>query len=137
MDLQPARLLLVHGTIVVLLGLLAGLPYWWTIIRKHSRETSRAWRVAHATVTLTGVLMLAVGLLYGFADLDASLRSLLQVAFILSGYSFAFALTIGALTGRRALLPSANALDVLLFGGHLMGAAGAIVGTGLLLCGLL
>lgn len=136
MNIQPARLLLIHGCIVVLLGLLAGIPYWWSIIRKADETISRAWRAAHATVTLAGMLMLVVGLLEGFANLSSTSQSVLRAAFIVSGYSFAFALIIGAITGRRALWPTASALDMLLFAGHFLGAVGAVVGMGLLLSGL-
>ena len=137
MDFRPLQLLLVHGSIIILLGLLAGFSYWWVIIRKYKQEISRAWCVAHVTITLFGVLMLIVGLLDAFADMNNSLRFILHTAFIVSGYSFAFALIVGALIGRRALLPSTNILDVVLFSGHLLGAAGAFIGMCLLLYGFL
>lgn len=136
MEAQPLHQFLVHGSIVILSGLLAGIPYWWSVIRKASEAKARAWRTAHTTVTMTGMLMLVVGLMFGMTDLSESAQSTLAAAFIVSGYSFAFALIVGALTGRRALWPTSSPLDILLFAGHTLGTTGAVVGVLLLLYGL-
>lgn len=40
--------LLFHGAIVVLIGLLSGIPYGSAIIKKKGKSVIRAWRVAHS-----------------------------------------------------------------------------------------
>ena len=136
MDTQPIHCLLIHGTIVLLFGLLSGLPFWITIIRKKSGDAIRGWRVAHTTLIGCGMLLILAGLANIYINLTEGLRTLLVWALVVSGYSFTFALVVGAGTGRRALLPTSNALDILLFLGHFFGAVGAFVGIGLFLYGL-
>jgi hypothetical protein len=123
---------MVHGAVVILLGLAAGIFYWTDIILKRNQEKIRAWRAAHGTLVLFGTLMLVVALIETSSP-DAPVSALLLGwIFVTAGYSFACALMIGAATGRRALLPGRHPLDMVLFAGHLIGALGSIVGTVLL-----
>lgn len=137
MDVHPVRFLLVHGSIVLLIGLLAGIPFWVTIIRGKESGGVRAWRVAHTTLIVCGLVILVVGLAGPHLGLSAGLHTLLKWVFAVSGYSFAFALVVGAGIGRRALTPTPPGIDTLLFLGHFVGAVGAIVGSCLFLYGLL
>ena len=137
METQSVRLLAVHGTIVLLLGLISGIPYWYVIIRRKAEQSIRAWRVAHTTLALCGLIMLVVALMSPYLDLSAKLITIMVWLLVVSGYGFVFALIVGAATRRPALLPGEDVLNVLLFLGHLVGAVGAILGACLLLYGLL
>jgi len=137
MDTQPVRFLLVHGSIVLLVGLLAGIPFWVAIIRGQESSVVRAWRVAHTTLITCGLAILVVSLTSPHLVLSAGLRIFLKWVFAASGYSFAFALVVGAGIGRRALTPMPLGINTLLFMGHLIGAAGAILGSCVFLYGLL
>jgi hypothetical protein len=137
MDLQPAGALLVHGSIVVLFGLLSGIPFWLAILRHREQGTIRAWRVAHTTLIAFGLLMVVVGVIDPHLALRTELRSLLVLALIVSGYGFVFALVIGAATGLRALTPKPWGFNTLLFLGHLLGATGSIIAMVIILYGLL
>ena len=137
MDTQPVRSLLIHGSIVLLLGLLSGIPFWIAIIKGRDDTAIRPWRVAHATLISCGLVMIAVSLISPRPVLSESLRSLLQWLFIISGYGFVFALVIGAATGYRALTPTPAGFNTLLFIGHLIGVVGALLGICLVLYGLL
>jgi hypothetical protein len=128
---------MVHGSIVLLFGLLSGIPFWAAVIRGQAETAIRAWRVAHTTLTVCGLIMLVVGLMNTYLDLNTGLRTLLVWVLVVSGYGFTFALVVGAGTGRRALRPTSNAMDTLLFMGHLFGAVGAILGMCIFLYGLL
>ena len=57
---MPALQLLLHGTIVLVVGLLAGVPYGRAITAGSSEERIRAWRVAHTGLTSGGGVMIAV-----------------------------------------------------------------------------
>lgn len=136
METQSAHMLLVHGCIFLLLGLAAGLPFWWVIIRRKPGGNTRAWRVAHTTLLMFGLLVIVIAMLSSRLDLSSRLIALLNVALLVSGYSFALALIVGAVLERRALLPTRNIADVVLFAGHVFGATGVTLGIGLLLYGL-
>ncbi len=49
---EPARHLLFHGAIILLLGLLAGGPYGKAILKKEPDSLIFAWRVAHSALSL-------------------------------------------------------------------------------------
>lgn len=131
---MSAQLIVVHGTIVLLLGLISGIPYWYVIIKRKADESIRAWRVAHTTLTICGLIMLVIGLLSALL-IDVELIRLVLWSLVVSGYSFAFALIVGAAAKRPALLPGGGVLNLLLFLGHLTGAVGAILGVGIFLYG--
>ena len=137
MDTQPVRFLLVHGSIVLLAGLLAGTPFWLAIIRTAESAVIRAWRVAHTTLIAGGLTILVVGIVSPYLALSAGLHTLLPWVFVISGYSFVFALVVGAATGQRALTPLPFGVNTLLFAGHFIGASGAILGMCVFLYGLL
>jgi len=136
MDTQPIHSLLVHGSIVFLFGLLSGLPFWVAIIRNQGHETIRAWRVAHTTLIGCGLMMLAAGMIGSYLELSSEMSTLLIWALVSSGYAFIIALVGGAMTGRRALVPTPVGINTILFLGHLVGATGAVVGVVLILYGL-
>ncbi len=134
---NPIRLLLVHGSIVVFLGLLAGFPFWLAIIRDRGASRIQAWRVAHTTVLVDGLLLLVVGLLSHQADFGGAIMAVAAWALVASAYGFVFALIVGAWAGERGLNPIPLGVNSLFFVGHAVGATGAMVGMGLVLYGLL
>jgi hypothetical protein len=56
------KYLLVNGSIVLLMGLLSGAPMALAIIRKKGEGTVRAWRIAHSTLIMDGLMMIIAGL---------------------------------------------------------------------------
>jgi hypothetical protein len=54
---------------------------------------------------------------------------------IISGYGFALALTIGAWKGHRGLTPKPYGVNTILFGGHIVGALGSLIGVVILIYG--
>lgn len=136
MGIQPERFLLIHGMIVLFLGVLSGMPFWFAIILSRDEGVVRAWRVAHTTLIVCGLVMLVVSLISPQLALSRELRSLLAWLFVASGYGFVFALVVGAWMRRRGLLPWPVGVNTLLFAGHLIGAVGAILGIAILIYGL-
>ena len=90
MDSASARFLLIHGSIVLLVGLLTGIPFWVAIIRGRESGVVGGWRVAHATLIACGLLILVVGVASPHLVLSPGFRAFLERAFVASGYSFAF-----------------------------------------------
>ncbi len=129
------RHLLVHGSIVTLIGVLMGLPYWGAIVYGAHAETTRSWRVAHAFLCVDGMLILVAGLIVPRLALGDIAIRVLAAAFIGSGYAFVAAFVAGALTGFRGLTPRPHGWRTLLFLAHLLGALGVLTGLFLMLFG--
>ncbi|MDP5008152.1 MAG: hypothetical protein NWQ13_03985, partial [Glaciimonas sp.] len=55
-----ARHLIFHASMVLLLGLLCGIPYAKVINRDGEEVKLRAWRVAHLALPIGAILMLAI-----------------------------------------------------------------------------
>jgi uncharacterized protein (DUF697 family) len=99
----PARYLLFHGSIVLLVGLLCGMPYGIAITRKHGDEVIRAWKLAHGSLSLGGTTMMAMAAILSFLKVSGVIQWLLAAALITSGYGFCFALTLESFVGDRGL----------------------------------
>jgi len=56
----PARVVF-HGALVLLLGLLCGIPFAQVLAGGGDPELARAWRVAHVGIVAGGILGIATG----------------------------------------------------------------------------
>ncbi|MEN8145717.1 MAG: hypothetical protein ABFS14_12300 [Gemmatimonadota bacterium] len=137
MTRDSTSLLLLHGVIVLFLGALTGIPYWIVVIREWEPDAVRAWRVAHALLVADGVVMVMVALALPVVGLTDAWGRFVAWNLIVSGYGFAWAFLLGAVTGHRALTPTSRIWDLFLFPGHFVGAVGSLLGLGALLLGLL
>jgi hypothetical protein len=137
MDAEPARLLLVNGLIVLCSGVLSGVPFWLAIIRRRDAATVRAWGVAHSTLIADGLLLLVVSLISPQLALGGYLLSFLAWTLIVSGYSFVFALVVGAWWGYRGLTLRPVGINTVFFVGHVIGAVGSLLGICMVLYGVL
>lgn len=137
MSPEVARFLMLHGAVVVFLGVLSGFPFWLAIVRDRGADAIRAWRVAHTTLISDGLVLLIVALMHPHVVLGTVAAWMLAWALVASAYGFVFALGVGAWVGERGLVPVPLGRNSLFFVGHAVGAGGAIVGAGLVLVGLL
>ncbi len=135
MSVLPSKILLLFGLLVVLIGLITGVPMWLAIIKNKTEGTIRAWRVAHTTLTLDGTIMVALGAFVPQLPLTESTAWLAVWALVWSGCGFIFAMVIGALKGVRGLTLKPYGLNSLLFIGHLIGAVGSIIAISILIYG--
>lgn len=131
-----SKYLLLNGSLILLVGILSGLPYWLTIIRRKEQEAIRAWRVAHSFLIMDGIMMLMVGLIIPALPLDELTVWVMVWAFIISGYGFVLAFTIGAWKGYRGLTPKPYGLNTILFGWHIIGTLGSLIGVVIVIYGL-
>jgi len=135
-ELQTKYLLL-NGSIVLLMGLLSGAPMGLAIIRKKGEGTVRAWRVAHSTLIMDGLIMIVAGLVVPGLPVDELALWVLVWSLIPSAYGFVLALIIGAWIGCRGLTPKPYGINTVLFGGHTIGALGSLIGVLILTWGFL
>ena len=129
----PARYLLFHAAVILLIGLLAGIPYGKAILNKKSESLVHAWRVAHGALALGAALMIALAAILSTLQVALLVKQALVVAFIVSGYGFAFALTVGPLVGARGLSFKGSISAKVVYAGNVIGAGGSLIGTFILL----
>lgn len=125
----PARHLLFHGSIVLLIALLCGVPYGRAIVNKHSEDVVRAWKLAHGALSLGATTMFAVAAILSPLQVGEPIKWLLAIAFIISGYGFCFALTIEPFVGERGLAWAGNKANKVVFAGNFVGATSSLVGA--------
>lgn len=132
MDL-PARHLLFHGAIILLIGLLAGIPYGKAILRKQPEPLVHAWRVAHGSLVLGAALMIALSAAVSSLQVSLVLKQALAAVLIVSAYGFAFALIVGPLVGARGLQYRGSRAAKAVYLGNMAGVVGSLAGSLLLL----
>lgn len=129
----PARYLIFHAALILLIGLLAGIPYGKAILNKKSESLIHAWRVAHGALALGAALMIALAAILSSLQVAPLVKQSLSLAFIVSGYGFAFALIAGPLVGARGLSFKGSISAKAVYAGNIVGAGGSLVGTFILL----
>jgi hypothetical protein len=125
--------LVLHGVVVIVLGLLAGFPYALVVTGDLQGEV-RAWRMAHLEGVLNGLVLIGVGAAGSLIALGARQASWLFWSLLVAGYGNVVAATIGASFGVRGLTASGPAANLLVF--TLFTAAIVGVFVGLALAGL-
>ena len=131
-----SKLLFFNGSVVLLTGLLSGIPMGLAIIQERGEQKVRAWRVAHSTLIMDGLMLINAGLVVPVLSLGERASWLLVWALVVSAYGFVLALIIGAWKGCRGLTPKPYGMNTILYGGHIVGAFGSLVGVAILISGL-
>jgi hypothetical protein len=119
--------LLLHGAIVLLIGLLSGIPYGYAVTRNKDEKTAFAWRVAHSGLSMGGTMMIAMSAALAVAKFDSVINVLVVWPSIVSGYSFAVALPYGAWVGHRGLTPKKPARNMVVYVGNIVGAISSLL----------
>jgi hypothetical protein len=122
-----ARQLAFHGAVVLLVGLLCGIPYGRAITRGAPAHTAAAWRLAHGSLPMGAALMLAVCAMLSDLSVSDPVRWTIAVALILSSYAFCISLPLGAMAGHRGLSPGGPFTARIVFAGNSLGALGSLV----------
>ncbi|MGB3293012.1 MAG: hypothetical protein WBB01_08505 [Phormidesmis sp.] len=128
----PAQYLLFHGSVVLLIGLLCGMPYGIAITKQKSEEVIRAWKLAHGALSLGATTMIAISAILTLLQVPTAVQWLLSIVFAASGYGFCFALTLEPFAGDRGLSWTGSWLNRTVFVGNIVGALSSLVGSALL-----
>jgi len=131
--LEPAKYLLFHGVIILLFALIAGFPYAKSILKKEADNIIFAWRVAHAALTMGGMLLMLVAVILTFINMSVTLMWVISLLFITSGYAFLLALYLSPISGHRGLIYRGNFSAKLVYLSNTLGAITSFIGTVLLL----
>lgn len=124
--------LIFHGAVVLLVGLLSGLP---TVIEV-SDGSVRFWHTAHEALIMMGVWMLAASSVRPALALDTREASAFMWALLAMGYGFMTALVIGGVIGSSPFVPGGTPATFIAFLAAVIGILGAVVATAVTLMGV-
>lgn len=112
---RQAGLLVFHGALMVLVGNLLGFAFAVAIEDGWDEHAVRAWRVAHTSLVMGGILYVAMGTARSHVVLSARAGTWLVRMLVATAYVFSAALILGASIGARGLSESGPPLHVLVF----------------------
>ena len=124
-----ARHLAFHGAIVLLFGLLCGGPYARAINKDALPHIVQAWRVAHASLPLGAILMIAVSAVLSHFTAPPVVKWTITVSLAVSSYAFCVSLPLGATVGHRGLSSGGPLSAKLVYAGNMLGAGASLVGA--------
>ena len=104
-----------HGVLLVVLGMLVGLPFADAITAHSGPEAERAWRVAHTSLVTAGTLYVAVAAIAHHLILPGRAAAFVTWSFVVSAYTFSFVFVVGPVVGARGLEPSGPPFNILIF----------------------
>jgi len=130
---EPARHLMFHAVIVLLVGLIAGIPYGKAIVMKANERLVAAWRVAHAALPMGAILLLVLSVSLSDLNVEINIKWAISILFIFSGYAFVWALMLGPILGYRGLVSKGPMAAKVVYFGNMLGAITSLLGTLVLL----
>ncbi len=128
-----ARHLIFHASIVLLIGLLCGIPYAKAINRDAPENIVRSWRVAHLALPLGATLMLAIAAVLTHFMVGVNVKWGITAVFVISGYGFCFALLLAPIVGHRGISSKGPLAAKLVYVGNSIGAWFSLAGSILLI----
>ncbi len=108
-------LIALHGVVLVVLGMLVGLPLSDAITAHSDPDLERAWRVAHTSLVTGGTLYIAIAAIAHYLILSNGMTAFVTWSFVISAYALAFAFVLGPMVGARGLEPTGPPSNVLIF----------------------
>lgn len=124
--------LIFHGAVVILIGLLSGVPTTVEAIG----ETGRYWHTAHEALIMIGTWMLAASSVRSALVLDRREAAAFVWSFLGVGYGFIAALVMGGIFGFSPFEPGGTPIRFAAFMCALLGILGAFVATAVTLMGV-
>ena len=133
---EPLQMqILLHGAIVLFVGLLCGIPFGVAARNTSSDDATRGWRVAHSGGVTVGLMLLAVGAVLHRLLLGDRATAVLVWSLVVSAYSFTLGMVLAATGGVRGLRATGPALNWVVFGAYMIGSVGALLGVALVILG--
>jgi len=126
--------LVAHGSIVLFVALLFGAPYARAIKRNADAQVINSWRVAHQSLTIGALILFAAASIMGGLAVSSAMKWAIALPLIVSGYAFAVSTPLAAVTRDRGLQTGAKGLARLVYIGNMLGAAGSLASSTLLVC---
>lgn len=123
-------MLIFHGTVVLLIGLIAGFPFLFGIVRGAPTRSVDAWRAAHTGLASTGVMAIAMGAALGLWQSEGTAAQIVVWGIALGSYGIALAMTLAAATGSRGLAAGGPLSNHVVYAAYMIGVPATLIGTG-------
>jgi heme-degrading monooxygenase HmoA len=121
------RQILLHGLVILLIGLLCGVPYGRAITQGWGDEAVRGWRIAHFSLVVGGMWLMLVAAVVPLLVLSSRGIRTLVYSVVTSGYAFTVALVVAAGGGVRGLQWGGSALNIVSFLGNMVASVASLV----------
>jgi predicted permease len=133
MAVQPdaQRRLVLHGAIILLIGLLCGYP---SVVEEMGRS-GRMWTAAHSALLTLGVWLIASAAVLPLLELPRREREALLLSLTGGAYSFMTAVVLQAATGVRAISPDVAGISLVAFAANLLAVLGTFLAASLTVLG--
>lgn len=115
--MEPRRrtVLALHGAILLVVGMVAGVPYGQAIVNHWGEASVQAWKLAHLEGLTNGLLVLAVGGIGGVLVLGERAQKTLVATLLVGGWANTLGGIVAALVGARGLDPNGPPENWLVF----------------------
>ena len=125
------RRLVLHGAIILLVGLACGIP---SVVEEASRS-GRVWQAAHSALLMLGVWLIATAAVLPLLELPRRERAALLFSLTGGAYSFMTAVLIQAATGVRAISPDVPGISLVAFAANVLAVLGTFLAASLTILG--
>jgi hypothetical protein len=132
MHASERRRLVFHGAIVLLVGLLCGIPQASAITGGADPARIHAWQVAHNAIVLSGIMQIAIAAALSVVREVRTVRMIIW-PLIAAGYGAIVGLGLAAASGYRGLTPEGPLLNLIAFGGNMVVAIGSLAALPILM----
>jgi hypothetical protein len=119
--------IVLHGSILLLVGMLAGIPLTEAVTSERAEATAHVWGVVHDTFLLFGVWLVALGAVWQRLVLGGRAASVLLWSLVASVYLSTVVMIASAATGVPGLVPSGSAFQRILFAGFAVAFVGFLI----------
>lgn len=119
-----------HGSVVLILGLLAGFPFLRGIVAQAEPRRVEAWRAAHTGLCSTGVMAIAMGVALQTWGASGALSRLTVYAIVVGAYGIALAMILAAASGSRGLVGGGSASNRIVYLSYMIGVPATLLGAG-------
>ena len=130
MEMRWRAHMVLHGALVVVIGLLAGLPYAFVLTGAMAGE-ERAWKMAHLEGVLNGLMLVAVGAAGDAIALSKRQSRWLEWSLIVAAYGNVLGATLGAISGERGLAPEGPLANFAVYALFMVAVVAVLAGLGL------
>lgn len=127
--------LLLHGTIMMFIGLLAGVPLMIAINQSQGPFALHIWAVTHTSVTIVGVAFIAISGAFDHLVHGKLEASILVGSLLLCAWTFTPGLVIAGIFGVQGLKPQGPPANWIVFILFVIGAFAMVFGTGVMIIG--
>jgi hypothetical protein len=126
------RRLVLHGAIILLVGLLCG----YAAVVEEASRSGRMWQAAHSALLMLGIWLIATAAVLPLLELPRREREALLLSLTGGAYTFMTAVVIQAATGVRAISPDIPGISLVAFAANLLAVLGTILAASLTILGV-